>query len=271
MNDHEVSTRRSFRSELLRIHAQAPQQQWLTLLRSADEHEYTIEQLIARVGDYAEFYYNVGIQPNDLILIILKESLDLFASFFAAIIIGALPAYYAYPSPKHSVESFIESVENLIRYNEIKLVISFKEVIHVLNQIDRQLFPSCIGFYDHHAVQEQGNTNLERFPIPANEAFLQFSSGTTGAKKGVKISIDSLFNQIEAYSPYVNYSSQSKVVSWLPHYHDMGLIACMLMPFLKSVPIVMMSPFEWVSNPKMLFEAITKVRGTHVLLPNFLL
>ena len=79
---------------------------------------------------------------------------------------------------------------------------------------------------------------------------MQFSSGTTGAKKGVKISANSLINQICNYNLHVKLKSKkSKVISWLPLYHDMGLIACMMMPLFTKINISM-SPFEWVANLK---------------------
>ena len=61
------------------------------------------------------------------------------------------------------------------------------------------------------------------------------------------------------------------MVLWLPHYHDMGLIACILMPFVLGVPVHMMSPFEWVRTPRLLLDWVARVRGPHVWLPNFAL
>jgi acyl-CoA synthetase (AMP-forming)/AMP-acid ligase II len=116
-----------------------------------------------------------------------------------------------------------------------------------------------------------GRSDLGDFPAPLHEAFLQFSSGTTGAKKGVKISTKALLNQVYAYADFVRFAPGDKVVSWLPHYHDMGLIACILMPFVVGVPVYMMSPFEWVRNPRLLLDWLARVGGTHVWLPNFAL
>ena len=59
------------------------------------------------------------------------------------------------------------------------------------------------------------------------------------------------------------------IVSWLPLYHDMGLIACFLMPILLGVPLVLLSPFEWVRAPARLLQAVSKYRGTLSWLPNF--
>ena len=60
-----------------------------------------------------------------------------------------------------------------------------------------------------------------------------------------------------------------RIVSWLPLYHDMGLIACLFLPLLKRIPVVAMSPFHWVRTPSLWTDAVTEHRGTLSWLPNF--
>jgi fatty-acyl-CoA synthase len=244
---------------------------WLTLIAGDRGTPYTYRQLAERVYDYYAFYRTVGVAENDTVVVILRESLDLVAAFLAGIVCGALPAYYFYPSPKQSIETFLASIDTLLLYNEVKLIVSYPEVIAVLQGHHRISVPEFVGFFECTQVPALGQSDLGDFPEPLHEGFLQFSSGTTGAKKGVKISARALFNQIDAYSEFVPYSPGDKVVSWLPHYHDMGLIACILMPFVLGVPVYMMSPFEWVRNPRLLLDWLARVRGTHVWLPNFAL
>ena len=76
-------------------------------------------------------------------------------------------------------------------------------------------------------------------------------------------------NQIEAYREAIHLSAEDVIVSWLPLYHDMGLIAGFLMPILTGVPLVLMSPFDWVRAPQRLFQAVSQYRGTLTWLPNF--
>ena len=71
------------------------------------------------------------------------------------------------------------------------------------------------------------------------------------------------------YSDALALNSQDVIVSWLPLYHDMGLIAGFLMPLLQGVPLVLMSPFDWVQHPALLFRAIHDYAGTLCWLPNF--
>lgn len=261
----------SFRSTAAQFFAEQPALPWLTIDNGHGAQQYTLQQLAERVCDYCALFRQQGVCEGDTVLIILKESLDLFASFFAGIIYGALPAYFAYPSPKQSQEAFLASVDNLVAYNRVRLLLTFGDIAAILAKHEALWHSEFLGVCCYSDVPALGKTSLDEFAVPVREAFLQFSSGTTGAKKGVQISSEALFNQIEAYNERVRYDANSRIVSWLPHYHDMGLIACMLMPFVKRIPLVMMSPFEWVKNPRLLLEAIQQHKGTHCWQPNFAL
>ena len=252
----------------LESRADAP---WLTLVSGQGATPHTFRQIAERTYDYCAFYRAAGVAENDTVVIILRESLDLVAAFFAGIVCGALPAFYFYPSPKQSVDVFLASIDTLLLHNEVKLIVSYPEVIGALKDHHRISVPEFVGFYETSEVPALGRSTLGDFPAPLHEAFLQFSSGTTGAKKGVKISTKALLNQVHAYGEFVRYGPGDAVVSWLPHYHDMGLIACILMPFVLGVPVYMMSPFEWVMHPQLLLDWLARVSGTHVWLPNFAL
>ena len=260
----------SFRAEVQRIIQSNTECPWLTLLSGQSQRMYSLRDLEERINDYCAFYHRHDVREGDTVVIILQESLDLFASFFAAMIYGALPAFYAYPSPKQSVETFGESVENLLEHNAVSIVIGFDSVIGALRSLNISEAKG-LELVANSSVPKSQGFRFDNLPSPKQEAFMQFSSGTTGAKKSVVISAEALFNQIEAYESNVQFDGNSRVISWLPHYHDMGLIACMLMPFLRQVPVVMMSPFEWVKNPRTLLDAITTYQGSHVWLPNFAL
>ena len=67
----------------------------------------------------------------------------------------------------------------------------------------------------------------------------------------------------------IHLNQEDVFVSWLPLYHDMGLIACWLMPILMGYPLVLMSPFDWIRAPYRLLQAVSKYKGTLSWLPNF--
>ncbi|MBG0788786.1 MAG: AMP-binding protein, partial [Anaerolineaceae bacterium] len=105
---------------------------------------------------------------------------------------------------------------------------------------------------------------------PEDIVLLQHSSGTTGLQKGVALSHQAVLNQVSTYADVLHIDPKSDVlVSWLPLYHDMGLIAGFLMPILYGLPLVLMSPFDWVRAPYRLMQAVSQYQGTLVWLPNF--
>jgi fatty-acyl-CoA synthase len=100
-------------------------------------------------------------------------------------------------------------------------------------------------------------------------ALLQHSSGTTGLQKGVALSHQAVFNQLDAYGKTLGLNEKDVIISWLPLYHDMGLIAGFLLPILYGIHLVLMSPFDWVRAPYRLMQSVSQYQGTLTWLPNF--
>lgn len=108
-------------------------------------------------------------------------------------------------------------------------------------------------------------------PLPAAGAIalIQHSSGTTGLKKGVALSYRAIEDQVRAYREALGFGPADVIASWLPLYHDMGLVACLLLPLSAGARTVYIDPFHWTAAPQTLFEAIERSAATHVWLPNF--
>jgi acyl-CoA synthetase (AMP-forming)/AMP-acid ligase II len=104
---------------------------------------------------------------------------------------------------------------------------------------------------------------------PQDIVLLQHSSGTTGLQKGVALSHRAVINQVESYARAIQLTETDVVISWLPLYHDMGLIAGFILPIIRCIPLVLMSPFEWVRAPYKLLQAVSQYKGTLTWLPNF--
>jgi acyl-CoA synthetase (AMP-forming)/AMP-acid ligase II len=104
---------------------------------------------------------------------------------------------------------------------------------------------------------------------PEDIALLQHSSGTTALKKGVALSHRAVLNQAQAYAQAIELGPTDLIASWLPLYHDMGLMACFLIPLVLGAPVAQMDPFLWAREPWRLFEMIRRHRATLVWLPNF--
>ena len=98
---------------------------------------------------------------------------------------------------------------------------------------------------------------------------LQHSSGTTGLQKPVLLSHRAVLEHVKYYGRAIELNEDDKIVSWLPLYHDMGLIAAFHLPLAFGIPTVQIDPFEWVIIPALLLDAVSRERGTISWLPNF--
>ncbi len=100
-------------------------------------------------------------------------------------------------------------------------------------------------------------------------AILQHSSGTTGLKKGVVLTHGQIRDQVRSYAGALDMTSHDKVASWLPLYHDMGLVTALLLPLTLGSIVVCMDPFDWLARPAAILEAISRYRASFCWLPNF--
>jgi len=108
-----------------------------------------------------------------------------------------------------------------------------------------------------------------RRAAPDDVAFIQHSAGTTGLQKGVALSHRTVLRQIDHLAACLRLDESDRIYSWLPLYHDMGLIACFMLPLVRHVPLVMQDPMTWVMQPLAMLELISKYRCTIGWLPNF--
>jgi acyl-CoA synthetase (AMP-forming)/AMP-acid ligase II len=100
-------------------------------------------------------------------------------------------------------------------------------------------------------------------------AVLQFSSGTTGIQKAVTFSHQAILSQTDAMRRVCRFSEHDVFVTWAPLYHDMGLVAAVMLSMVIRARLVLISPFAWVRSPRLLLEAIDAFRGTVSFMPNF--
>jgi fatty-acyl-CoA synthase len=229
---------------------------------------YSYRQLFLESFRWACCYQRLGVAAGDKVVIILRHSLSLYSAFLGAVFVGAVPAMMASPSPKLDRKTFRGLISGLVADQGFRVVVTHDDLapeIRTIAQYVKVVVPDRDG-----APREQQSVNLEVFrATPSSIAFLQYSSGTTGLKKGVMISHAALLWQVDAYASTIGLSETDVIISWLPLYHDMGLITCFWMPLLKGVKVVAMSAHDWVRCPQLLFEMFSVRRGTLCWLPNF--
>lgn len=236
------------------------------------DETYSVRQLLKRATDFAGSFESVSSDSKQLVCICLYHGLDLIAAFIGSFLAGHIPTMIAPPSPRMEREKYVLSFERMIECLRPACVVTGRDVITNLDELELGGVFTGKVIYNHEVPKRAKESDLKKFATEANPediVLLQHSSGTTGLQKGVALSHRAVLNQVFTYAVALSLRADDVIVSWLPLYHDMGLIACFLLPLLCGVPFVQMSPFDWVLRPVMLLEAIDRYKGTLSFLPNF--
>ena len=255
------------------------------LFSGQPDRPLTYRQLLQGAAAYARAFEQHGVQPGEVVVLILQHSYDLIYAFFGAILHGAIPSIMPFLTEKLLPERYRADLAALVAITQPSAIVTYPEfeaeVQAALQQSENN---------ETSAPPKNGGTTVKSVIVsdkigapldpdfatlggmhrsPQDIVLLQHSSGTTGLQKGVALTHQAVFNQLESYSQALHLVPEDVIVSWLPLYHDMGLIAGFLMPVLWGIPLVIMSPFEWVRAPYRLMQAVSRYKGTLSWLPNF--
>lgn len=245
-----------------------PDKPCVTLINHNDEYMLTYREFFDRAAHYAGLLRSANIQASDLVVLVLQHGEAVMCGFWGALLSGVVPSIFPFLSDKQSPEKYFSSVRQLVALSGIKAVITSREFEPGLRQALEGVAVTLLTI--DMLTSSPIETGISDFNIDAEStAFLQHSSGSTGLQKGVMLSHRAVMNQITSYSAAVSLVPDDVIVSWLPLYHDMGLIAGFIMPIIQGIPLVLMSPFHWVRDPQILLQAIHHHRGTLCWLPNF--
>ena len=213
-----------------------------------------------------------GIKPGEVVVLILQHGEDLIYAFWGTILHGAIPSIMPFLTEKLSPERYRADLSTLVSVTKPAAIITYPEFAGEL-QIALNADDSVRSVITTDRLEQKTDLSFDTLAgfsrNPEDIVLLQHSSGTTGLQKGVALSHQAVFNQLDAYGESLSLNENDVIVSWLPLYHDMGLIAGFIMPVLSGVPLVLLSPFDWVRAPYRLLQSISKYRGTLVWLPNF--
>jgi fatty-acyl-CoA synthase len=232
----------------------------------------TYQELWRGATSYANTLRRENINPGEVVILILQHGIDLIDAFWGAILHGAIPSIMPYLTEKLSPEQYRADLAALISVTKPAAVVTYPQFAAEVRMAlsEGSSVRSVLVTDELEAASASDVSNLGGMTRNAREiVLLQHSSGTTGLQKGVALSHEAVFNQLDAYSLALALDSKDVLVSWLPLYHDMGLIAGFLMPVLMGIPLVLASPFDWVRAPYRLMRSVTEYDGTLSWLPNF--
>lgn len=231
------------------------------------ERAISWHELVAAVDRFSAALTGAGMQPGDAVIVLLPHHPGLYGSFIGAMACGAVPSFMPLPSHKQDPDLYWQEQRALFARIGARAVITTSAVIA---ECGDRLQLGGVTVIDADAVLANEPATVRWIELRRDDvALLQHSSGTTGLKKGVALSHRAVLNQVDRYAETLGWRADEVVVSWLPLYHDMGLVATFLMTAISGGTLVAMDPFDWVARPSMQLDAIERFGGTRAWLPNF--
>ncbi len=206
------------------------------------------------------------VAPGATVGLMFRSEPILVLGWLACLHAGLRPLVMQYPTGKQSRDYWTASVSNTVERASLAAVLCDAHC----NALGMGKLTKSIVLPDFAAITADPAAGTVAALLPEAFAIVQLSSGTTGFRKAVEFTSTDLrrhaldFNRTLQLQP-----GRDRVVSWLPLYHDMGYVACFVMPLVLGIDVVMMDPMVWVRDPALLFDAIERHAGTIAYMPNF--
>lgn len=207
-----------------------------------------------------------GLGRGDKVAIMLRTERRFFSTFLGTLMAGCVPVPLYPPFRLDRIEEYVQRQAAILRNAEARVLVTFAEVARGAGLLRRQA-PALDSVLTAESVEGE-----PRRPPPAaagDPALIQYTSGSTGRPKGVLLTHGNLLANIDALVRRFDVTSRDVVVSWLPLYHDMGLIGAWLGPLCFGAPLALMSPLAFLARPVRWLRALDAHRGTLSPAPNF--
>jgi acyl-CoA synthetase (AMP-forming)/AMP-acid ligase II len=218
-----------------------------------------------------------GVAAGDRVIIIMPQGIAAMTVFVGAMMLGAAPAFLAYPNMKVEPSKYRSGLAGVTANLKAMLVVvdqNFPE--EMINHLSVGVGTRVLRASGDKDTRGESDTRVDGKETPSpvirsnTVAFIQHSAGTTGLQKGVALTHSAVLKQIEHLGQTLKISGTTdRIYSWLPLYHDMGLIACFMLPMVCHTAVVMQPPLDWVMHPATMLRIVSEHKCTLAWMPNF--
>ncbi len=228
----------------------------------------TYRRLWESASTIAGALQHAGLEPGETVALMLPTGREYFFAFFAVVLAGAVPVPIYPPVRRTQLEDHLQRQSAILANSRAAMLVTVAEAKPVArlltSQVDslRQVFSvDELLARDHVAEIVTGSGD--------DIGFLQYTSGSTGDPKGVILTHANLLANVRGDGAAMHATSSDVFVSWLPLYHDMGLIGAWLGSLYHALKLVIMPPLSFLSRPERWLWAVHRYHGTLSAAPNF--
>lgn len=234
--------------------------------RGDDDLLVPYPQLAVDVRRFAAAYRRLGVGAGDQVALMIPDNRAFITAFLAGMHLGAVPVPIYPPMRIDSLGDYLDQTRHIVASAGARLVVTSAEVRRVLGSLvrkDRRI-TTVEALWEEREEAPRAERAMEDL------AFLQYTSGSTSRPKGVALTYANLAANLRCIARAVELAPERDVVvSWLPLYHDMGLIGCVLISVATQTPIVLIPPLDFLKRPASWLKAISRHRGSLSFAPNF--
>ena len=234
---------------------------------AASESRWTYSDTAARAAAFAGWLSGRGVRAGSRVVLAVNPSLDYIAALFGIMMLGAVPVPCFPPLRSKELDRFHAIVLDCAPHTIVIDAMYDAQVEALLRRL------ACVDIHPLICYVDELDAGVERV-VPAacspdDLALIQYTSGSTGSPKGVCITHDNLMSNCEVLSRSMGSDPNRVGFSWLPPYHDMGLMGTIILSLHHGWPLVLMSPMHFMQQPRRWLEAITDYRVSITVGPNF--
>lgn len=221
---------------------------------------YPFSELRADALANAHRLVAAGVQPGDRVALIAETSADFASLFFGAIYAGAWPVPLPLPTSFGGREGYVEQIRNQLASCDPMLVLSPTGLFNMVAEAAQPLPHARAEDWAQFMAAKATPTALPTAE-PDDIAYLQYSSGSTRFPHGVAITHQALLNNLAGHSHCVEAQPEDRCISWLPFYHDMGLVGCFLSPIANQMSTDYLATEDFARRPLSWLQLISRNEG----------
>ena len=236
---------------------------------NARETFFSFATIERRTASFGGALQSLGLKKGDRVALILPQNEDFVIAFLGAIRAGIIPAPIYPPLGLGQLHGYLENTRHIVAKSGARVLITSKQIKALLGTVQEgcPALQKLVAIDDVRDLQE----TLKPVEITLDDpCFIQFTSGSTSRPKGVVLTHRNLAANMKCIMfDGLRVNKQDVGVSWLPLFHDMGLIGFVLSPIMNDVPVVFLPPLTFLKRPATWLQAITRYKGTITYAPNF--
>jgi len=258
--------------DVLAWHVQRwPERVHLTLLEGDQAQQITYGELDRRARAAAAGLGARGVGPDVRVALMLPTGPDYFACLLGVLLTGAVPVPIYPPARWDALEEHLRRQTAILDNAGVSVLIA-PRIAAFAGPLVKQGVSSLEHWVSVEDLREFASNDPQAppvFPLPEDTALLQYTSGSTSVPKGVVLTHANLLANIRAIGHSFGLTADDVAVTWLPLYHDMGLIGVWLSSLYHAFPAVVIAPQAFLARPQRWLRAIHDYRGTISAAPNF--